>query len=366
MKGVREDSGTLQAYLRVNGEYHSKRFPLGTAARELQDWRDAKRVAIRTGADIPLADPDAPSFRQDLATYWQLKGAMPSGEDRRRDLDLWARVLSNRPRLSVTATIIRAQLERWRAEGYAGSTLNHRRTALMDLWTVLDGKSAANPVRDVPKYPEDNDDLRALSHALVYRILCRMRPSKTRARLRVMAWTGWPPAQIRKLRPQDIQIARRMAYVTPRRKGKGTQGEWLPLLPPAVTALEEFIALDAFGDFGSRALNRRFCFALGRLNAHRARFGRRPITATAYSLRHSFGVLVAALFKDDQVVQRLMLHSSPTQTQRYIKAARGYRLSVALATLATPDGISGVLGELRGVGETGKIPKKTKGAPGRA
>ena len=375
MRGVRETPQGLQAYVRVQGQFYSKRFPAGTSLRALKDWREDKRVAIRTGAEVPTVDPSAATLADDVRAYFRIVQTMPSMKDRRFHLGQWAAIFGRKTRDQITAPMIRAQLEAWRATGLSGSSVNHRRTALMALYTTLDGKSARNPVRDVPRYDEGTGEIRALSHAIIYRILSYMnrntrrlgsergrgthhKSGKTLARLRVMAWTGWPQAQIRKLKPEHLQLKQAQAFVTPRRKGKGVQGDWLPLLPPAVTALRRFDALNAYGAFRSDSMNQRFQAALKQYNAHRARFKRRPIEAHAYDLRHSFGVLVAALFKDDQVVQRLMLHSDPKQTQRYIRAARAYRMTDAVATLATSDGFTGVLKGLREIGETGKTGRK--------
>lgn len=357
--GIRDIGTSLQAYVRVNGRFYSECFPYGTPLKTLKEWREDKRVAVRTGADIPTVSPTVSTFAEDAAAYLKLKTSMPSYSDRARHIQEWVRYFGRRPRDTITAQMIRARLEQLIADDYAPNSVNHRRTALMDLWTTLDGQSAANPVRDVPKYAEGTGEIRALGYGIIYRILCTMRPSRARCYLRVMAWTGWPPQQIRQLRPEHLNLKKGYAYVTPRRKGKGTQGDWLPLLPGAIVALTEFhkrgeYSSDDDEDNGldHAALYHSFQRALNRYNAHRAIFHRRPIEASPYSLRHSFGMLVAAIYKDDSIVQRLMLHSSPAQTQRYIRAARGYRLDAA-ATSATSEGISGALKGLQEIGETG-------------
>lgn len=374
MKGVRDIGTSLQAFVKVHGRFYSETFPHGTAYRVLQDWRETKRVAVRTGISIPLVEDDAPTLADDATTYLQLKASMPSFADRAYQIHWWRRRLGRFPRSAITALMIRAQLETLIADGRSAGTANRYRTALMDLWTTLDGKSARNPVRDVPKYPEGEGEIRALSHALIYRILAMLhrhtrRPQeakgrgqryhspKTLIRLRVMAWTGWPQTQIEQIKPEHLQLKKARAYVTPRRKGKGAAGRWLPLLPPAVTALTLFDAENCYGTFDAKAMNHAFKRALAAYNAHRARFKRRPIDATPYDLRHSFGVLVAALYKDDAIVQHLMCHSSVEQTQRYIRAAKAYRLDAA-ATSATLEALPGILGYLREIGETGKKVRK--------
>lgn len=363
LTGIRHITVKGHRYWQSNVSYRDQRryktWPLDTPIRDMQDWQEDMRVFLRTGAHIPTIVSTEPTLAQDVSHYLNLVISMPSLADRTFHLRQWCSVLGHLPRSAITAQMIRRQLEVWRKEGYSPGSCNHRRTALMHVYSVLDGKSARNPVRDVPKYHEPEGPIRALSHSLIYRILAYMEPSKTRCRLRVMAWTGWPHTQIAKLKPEHLDLEHRQAFVTARRKGKGMHADWLPLLPPAVTALKAFDRWDCYGPFSPSAMRTSFLLALEKLNLHREAFGRRPITARPYDLRHSFGVLVAALFRDDQVVQRLMLHANPIQTQRYIRAARTYRMDEALAQLAQNEPVSTVLSRLRYVGETGQNLRKT-------
>lgn len=363
MTGIRETPTALQAYVRVNGRIYSQCFPKGTNLKLLKEWREDKRVAIRTGATIATVDPTETTFAEDARAYLKLVTSMPTYDDRVQQIGVWIAHFSRRPRSTITGPMIKAKLEALIAAGATFGTANRYRTALMSLWTTLDGLSARNPVRDVPRYYEGEGEIRALSHGLIYRILAQLQPSNTRTRLRVMAWTGWPPQQLRQLKPEHLQLTKARAFVTPRRKGKGAPGRWVPLLEPAVTALTAFDAENCYGDFLSSVMNSAFQLGVRKLNAHRARQKKRPIAATAYDLRHSFGVLVAALYKDDAVVQFLMCHSKVEQTQRYIRAARAYRLDAA-ATSATSDGLSRVIVGLRGIGETGKSSMKRAGSIG--
>jgi integrase len=140
-------------------------------------------------------------------------------------------------------------LENWRLQGLAASTVNHRRTALQHLWTVLNGRNNPNPVRDVPKQQEPEPAVRALPYTQIEAILAalpdvgqglsgkaRDGDSKTKARLRVMAYTGIPAAQLRRLKPEHIDWDAGTMRVSARRKGaaqragrcRSTRGRWLP------------------------------------------------------------------------------------------------------------------------------------------
>jgi integrase len=73
--------------------------------------------------------------------------------------------------------------------------------------------------------------------------------SKTKARLRLMAYSGLPPAQIMRLQPEQIDWNGSSVLVHGRRKGKGSRPARLPLIPAALDALRAFVAADAWGTF---------------------------------------------------------------------------------------------------------------------
>ncbi len=258
---------------------------------------------------------------------------MPTLRDRQDDLQRWVQVFGpGRIRASITAGEIRAQLEQWRAEGYAPSTCNHRRTALMHLWSVLDGKSAPNPARDVPRYGEEIGPPRALS-PLALKLLLRAMPySQTKARASLMRWTGWPQKQIMRLEPQDIAW-NRAVFVRARRKGKGVAGTWLPLLPHAWRVLRSFKRLGAWGAFSTSSLRQSLRRAATNVRetvmlplAVRAELA----DVTPYQLRHSFLTLVAGITQDDRAVKTLAQHSDIRQTHRYTEATVDPRVAAAV------------------------------------
>jgi len=334
--GIRSlPSGKLQAFVKVQGKFYSETFDKGTNLKLLKNWREDKRVAVRTGAVIATVDPDVPTFPEDVATYLKLRTSMPTYGTRVQHLNEWSAYFGRRPRASITPQMIRARLESLIADGYSAGSVNRRRTALMSLWTVLDGKSARNPVRDAPKYREPKGEPRALSYLTIYRILVCMRPSKTRTRLRVLAWTGWPHKQIGQLKPEHLDLKRGRAYVTPRRKGGGTQGVWLPLVPGAIVALTAFHQEDCHGTFSASSMRHAFLLALAKLNTHREALKLRPITARPYDLRHSFGTWLAMQTHDERVVQTLMLHGTAEQSRRYTEAATTPRVDAAISGLRT-------------------------------
>lgn len=299
----------------------------------MRQWRNEIRVRARLGAVLPRPES---TLAEDVRHYLEQIRTMTTLRHRRDDLARWLAVFGpDRDRRTITAGEIRAQLETWRSSGYAASTCNHRRTALMHLWTVLDGKSAPNPARDVPRYPEEIGPPRALSQAAIAAVFRAMPPSQTKARLELMAYTGWPPAQIMRLRPEDVDWDRAV-FVQARRKGKGAAGAWLPLLPAAWRALRAYKRLSCWGEYSTSSARRSF-----RLAAGKAAAGRRTPKAiraelanvTPYQLRHSFLTLVAGITRDDRAVKVLAQHADIRQTHRYTQATADPRAVAALAAV---------------------------------
>lgn len=332
MKNVRRTAYGWQLYCRVRGRFISEHTQVEPTALRVRDWVRLQHATIKY--DLATA-PDASTFARDVETYLSLVQTMPTFRWRRDDLDRWIAVLGgNRPRSSVTAPVIRAQLETWRADGYAASTVNHRRTALMHLWTVLDGKSAPNPARDVPPYRDAPSPPRALSPAAVAAILDALPPGPMRARLRLMAWTGWPQAQIRRLEPRHVQWG--TAVFMSREKGEGVEGHWIPLLPQGWDALKAFARAKAWGPFRSDAMRPLFRRAAARAAANKKlpKAVRAELKdVTPYQLRHSFGTLIAGITSDDRAVQTLMLHKDVRQTHRYTGATVDPRTAAAILTV---------------------------------
>jgi integrase len=352
--GIRKTpAGNWQAFIRVRGKWHSKVFPADTALTKMREWREAQRL----GVAAPEAPAAGSTLADDVAAYLLQVADMPTLKWREADLILWLEALGpNRDRRTITTGEIRAQLVSWRLHGprqrwdkrrngfvsepgpLAANTVNHRRTALMHLWTTLDGRSAPNPVRDVERFRDDSQDAppRSLTPAAVAAILEHMAESQTRARLEVMRWTGIPPAQLARLQPADLRWDDAV-YVRPRRKGKGAAGAWLPVLPAGWEALRTFKRLGAWGAFSTSSARRSFRLAAAKAAkdpdldpAIRTELA----DVTPYQLRHSFGTLIAGITRDDRAVQTLLQHADIRQTHRYTKATADPRAADAIASVA--------------------------------
>jgi integrase/recombinase XerD len=214
----------------------------------------------------------------------------------------------------------------------SASAVNKRRTALMHLFTVLDGKGAINPVKAVPKFREPEPQPKGLPYALIEQLWTVMRDTPTRARLQVMAYTGIPHAQLQQIRPEDVDFVLGRVTVQGRKKGTGTKMRVLPLIPKAIEAFKAMARNDAWGRFARSTLHRDFRAACRRVPALK------PIAdrLMPYDLRHSFGTEVYRSSGDIRAAQTALDHSTSKLTERYTLAAVDERLAAALAAFGKP------------------------------
>lgn len=320
---------------------------------ELEHFRDSYKLEskrLRIEARKASADTAAAikgTFEEDATTYLELKTvrAMPSYKDRARDIKLWIAVFGRRPRALITTRMIDEQLQHWTDEGYAASTVNNRRTALMALFTKLDGRAAANPVREARIYEEPELEARGLPYPLVVRILdaipaarshshlreTKITPVKTRVRLEVMAWTGMRPSQIGRLRPEHVNFEEGW-YVSPRSKKSGKRRRHprpairKPLTADAAAALRGFFELQCEGTFSTSSARRLFTRAVA--DVERAIQKERndptfrlPSGIRPYDLRHSFGTEMLRRTKNLETVAELLDQSTTRMTKRYALGA---------------------------------------------
>lgn len=317
--GVVKTSTGFRAFIRLSQDHlASKRFPPGTPMPAIKQWREAQRVDFRRRTSIVSTAPSE-GFAKDAETYLKAVAHMPSFTDRQRDIQWWISIFEERPRASIQSHEIAAALA---SSTLSAGSLNHRRSALAHLWTVLDGKAARNPVRDVPKRREPDPEPRGLSYDVIEQIFAVMEESKTKARLMVMAWTGIPPAQLQKITKADLDD--RSVYVRGRAKGRGTKGRRVRLSPGAVAAFQMFVKWDAFGPFNRKGMWTAFRLACNKVDPARLK-GVRP-----YDLRHSFGTAIYAASGNIRATQILMGHAKADMTHRYTLGADDEQVEKAL------------------------------------
>src|SRR6185295_9634320 len=162
-------------------EKKPKRFGPEYALEELEHFRDSYKLEskrLRRGAASPPASRGG--FTADARAYLELRQvrAMPSYKDRTREIEKWIAIFRDRLRRSITTREIDDELQKMRDAGAAGSSVNKYRTALMSLFTRLDGRAAANPVRDTKVFEETRASARGQPYALLFRILDAIDPKR--------------------------------------------------------------------------------------------------------------------------------------------------------------------------------------------
>ena len=347
-------SGKWQVFVQVKipGEtryrFISRTFPASSLLMDRRNWRERIRVEARTGSALtPIGDE---TFEEDVARYLASVAALPTIQERRLHLQEWVQRFGHRPRQSIRPHEIRAQRDRWLTEPrtdqqgrtrppYAAGSVNKRLRALSNLWRVLDGRHAPNPVREVPEADEVEGEPRALPYGVIQAILeampdvtrapkgtRRAAGSQTQARLAVMAWTGLAHSQLTGLRRNDVDWEGQSLWVLGRRKGasgKERKGHRKPITAHAIAALRRFDDLDCWGDFSRASMRKSLRTACRNVEA---RFQRDGITidlsrVRPYDFRHSYATAILAATHDLKATQRLMLHSSASTTERYARAA---------------------------------------------
>jgi integrase len=310
-RGISRNAKGWRISVAVHGVIKQQRFkprtPQATVEAALLKARQRWGAAQLGPSDGTLA-ADVRRYLADHVT------GRPGLEERRRHLQLWLTALGEETlRADVTRDDLARVLNGWKASGLAADTCNKRRTALLALYHALDGKGGPNPVRDVPKFRPPDPLPRGITYPAIERAFKLMPRCKTKARLRVMAYTGMRPGQLMKLTPDAWEPRRHVLTVPGTTKGRGTKPYVLPLSALATAALKEFDACEAWG---------RFTWApMGRFWKRYATAAKLPPGTVPYDLRHSFATQLFRKTGNLKVVKDLLGHSSFRMTERYLLAA---------------------------------------------
>jgi integrase len=303
--------------IKIQGRRLQQRFPASTPQGTVEIALHQARERLR--AKVPVAG----SFRADVARYLEaFMHGRRAYEERERHLELWRAAFGPTTRHAITREAVSKVLHGWLAAGLSPETCNKRRAALAAFFSALDGKGGQNPVREVPKFKVPAPLARGLPYAQIKTALKTLRRTKTRARLKVMAYTGARPSEVMKIRPEHWDDRRHTLILHGTAKGHGTKPRVLPLSPDAQTALREFENADAWGAFTLAPM--------GRVWKAAAIAAKLPASTTVYDLRHSFGTELYRVTGDLRIVKELMGHSSMTMTERYTLGAVSERSTQAV------------------------------------
>lgn len=334
-------------------------FPLATPLSEMQEWQ--KDAVARLRLERPAITRG--TFPADVRAYLQRPEIqrMPTYQERAQHLGEWSVLFHARRRHTIQPGEIAAQRDLWFYESrgpdanghplppYAAASVNKRLRALSNLWTVLDGRRAHNPVLEVAECEEPDPQPRGLPYDVIDAILAAIpevfeglkkdgtrtlgkglaRPSRTKARLRVIAYTGLSHSQLMALQPSDVDLEAGTMRLVARRKGRKLRRaherplpDLLPLLPPAVAAFRDFDRLQCWGRFSPSSMWKAFQRACRRLGLT----GLRP-----YDFRHAMGSLLYGETRDLRVTGRFLGHRSDRTTRRYTLTAVAPHVAEAAA-----------------------------------
>jgi integrase len=334
------------------------RYPLGTALAVLQArWhREKGRLKddqSRAGGPLVrgLVSGDIARYLDTATLSTQRKA------ERTMQLAWWAARFGKRRRDAIeSAELLQALngLTKEDGEPASPSTKNKYRHTFSHVWVVLDGKNAANPFRDVPKFNEGEPARRDQPYALIDAIIAQLRdrgqglkPSRTKAFLMVEAYAPVTRAQLVRMTRADVDWRAGEINTPGRKKGAGTRGQRKPI---SADALEAFRRFDAAGCWGLKpskssiwrifrdARNR----AIAELKASQPELDlSRADTMRPYDLRHSFAALTLARTGDLAVTGQLLDHQEQSTTLRYAQGAmpavmRAAGLAVAQAFAERP------------------------------
>jgi integrase len=341
-RDARGYSACVQVGTAPRARTQEKRFQLGANFADIRDWMATARRTLRL--QVPLRRAAQGTLAGDVAAYLVTIAAMPSWVSRRSDLRAWLPPFGDRCRHTLTAAELNQQLHAWREAGVAAATCNHRRRALVALYEALDGPLGPNTARATDAMRPPALEARDIDATTRRQLLRAMYPGKARAMWGVMSETGLPPARIRLLRAEDVDLEARAVFVLGRRKGHGTASRTLPLTAAGVRAFAEYAKQSAFatmdpetgalrpGGVARATLFLVFSRALEALNTVRSRAALPPLQLRPYDARHAFGAAVYRQTGDIRAAAELLDVSLET-AMRYTMGAVPDRLRTVVATL---------------------------------
>ena len=241
-------------------------------------------------------------------------------EHREHEIRAWLARFGDRRRHTIEREDVRQQVLEWEAAGLAASTINHRLSALSQLYDVLDGDRSHNPVVGVRRLREPSakpdgrspETIQRVFAALERRVKAQNRGWSTLARLKVIALTGMRHSQVMRLELDHLFLDHDPPYVVVVDPGKDGDPHAKPLTPDGVEAFRLLAQLDAWGRFSQSAVYKSWKSACETAGV--------PFF-NPYKLRHSYATALRAQGMDLADVQELMGHKSAKTTQRYAMVA---------------------------------------------
>jgi len=321
--------------VRVRGQLLTKQFPIDHPVEKMRAWRtlQVKRLGGRRSKGGSFAaDVDSFLAKPEVA-------AQPYVHQTAHSLALWVDELGgDRDRTGIERDEIEAVLQGW-LQTYAEPTVYHRRSALMQLYRVLDGAGAANPVKDTtcPKswIPADHsvafDKLATIVAAMPdWSYPKKGRRERSIAKLvgQAIVQVGIRPADLLKVRKTDIDASASTLRWPASAKGKGAAARTVPLTPGGLAALLALEAAGGLGAFNPEAVSHSFKRAARQVDGD-------ATTIHLYSGRHAVGADLYRATKDLATVGRMLNHAPGSRaTAQYAQGANADVDRAAAAALS--------------------------------
>lgn len=326
-EGVYQSSkSTVAAKVQVGSGEHAlveeKPFPIGTPNKEIQAWRDAKRVELRKLVPVIARG----TIESEIPTYLERAAKRPASlPAKKSEMNAWKDQIGTFRRHQVKPAQIDAAIRAWLAAGVSKKTIVNRCRTLHHFYvTMADDKRTPTPLDnvDVPAPPKRQP--KHVPATLVIRTEKRLRAAiedaralakrnhklqpyvrhaeRTRARFMVYATTGIRPSQLKRLRQAHVDVRRRVVDIA---AGKGGEPILQAMNTEQLAAWRAFVAADAWGSYDDTKFRRR-------LRAAGWPKGLRP-----YELKHAVGITLAEQDADRHDIKDWYGHADVKTTEIY-------------------------------------------------
>ena len=318
-RGIFRDEYGFEIRWRDRGKTRTKRLPIDTDLDALKAYRATK---ARIGTSQKKAADG--SFARDVRNFLKQRKGLASAASDRSHLRCWLPRFRRLSRFSITREAIAAQLGAWRVR-YSARELKHRWRILGQFFATLD-PDEPNPCAGIKLPPIPKARPRSVSDRIIRTVADnlraselkgRLRDAKTRGRFLVLATTGQRPTQLKRTKPGDVDLDRRMWFVEP---AKGDNGTTVYLNDEMLAAWKVFISAKAWGKYNTRSFTKT-------LQRNGWPAGVRP-----YVMRHSVGLSLSEHGVDLGDIQAHLGHTSPNTTRIYVPTVLA-RLRAASAVL---------------------------------
>lgn len=350
-EGIYRDDLGFEAVVKVGTVQRGKRFPPGTDLKAMKQWREAERVQLRAVALVSVRGTFTAEARRYLGA---VRGALDKAtfRSRRSELRAWCAAFGHEQVRHVDTLKIRQAIGTWRHADISPKTIQNRVRTFGHLWRTLYKQNPPLEGIDLPKIQKRRplfvtpDTIKKVEAALrQFERDGRLRDSRQRARFMVIATTGVRPAQLKRTKPEEVDLRRRVWTM---QAAKGGEPVGLYLNDEMLAAWKTFALAQAWGHFDTRGFGRVL------------RAAGWPKDVRPYNLRHAVGIELGERGVDFRTIADMLGHTDDTTTRAFYVPALNSNLRRA------SEALSGRLGWLAPKAGTVKTRKKRKAKSARA